>query len=244
MAEAVDGPSWSDIAGWYDELIVGGSGPHDTAVRCLLELVPTPSPDDRLLDVGCGQGLATRALLDLGFEAVIGTDASSAMLDLARSHSSGGGPDYVLDDAQQLGSFEDCSFRGVTCQLALMDLPDLASTLRAIRRVLEPGGWFVFVIGHPCFLAPDAQPTLVGDRFGVTITGYFEERFWRSSNPNGVRRAGNHHRLLSTYLNALCEAGLALEAVREPMASELLGNQDPLYREVPMFFAARCRSIA
>ncbi|MGH9235099.1 MAG: hypothetical protein ACRD0R_17375 [Acidimicrobiales bacterium] len=25
--------------------------------------------------------------------------------------------------------------------------------------MLRPGGWFVFVIGHPCFLAPDAAPT-------------------------------------------------------------------------------------
>jgi hypothetical protein len=75
----------------------------------------------------------------------------------------------------------------------------------------------------------------------VQVTGYFEERFWRSSNPNGVRRAGNHHRTLSTYLNSLVRSGFMLELVEEPMASPLLAQQQPLYEEVPIFFAARAR---
>jgi hypothetical protein len=121
-----------------------------------------------------------------------------------------------------------------------MDIPDLGATMRAVRRVLAPQGWFVFVIGHPCFLVPDASAVAVSDgRQAVCVTGYFEERFWRSSNPNGVRRAGNHHRTLSTYLNALVAAGFHLDAVEEPVASRRLAEQQPLYTEVPIFFAAR-----
>ena len=90
--------------------------------------------------------------------------------------------------------------------------PDLDATLRAAHRVTRPGGWFVFVIGHPCFLAPDAvRVTTALGRPAVQVTGYFAERFWRSTNPQGVRRAGNHHRTLATYLNALSGAGLVLE---------------------------------
>jgi SAM-dependent methyltransferase len=243
MAEITTGPSWTDIADWYDELIGQGSGPHDTAVRCLLALVPDPAAADRVLDVGCGQGLATRALVGHGFPSVIGADASERMLEWAREHWTDDVLRYVLDDAQQLGSFADRSFTGVTCQLALMDIPDLESTLAAVSRVLEPGGWFAFVIGHPCFLAPDAQRTVAGDRVAAVVFGYFDERFWRSSNPHahGVRRAGNHHRMLSTYLNALHAAGLILEECQEPRASALLAEQNPLYGEVPIFFAARYR---
>jgi hypothetical protein len=73
----------------------------------------------------------------------------------------------------------------------------------------------------------------------VTVTGYFDERFWRSTNPHGVRRVGNHHRQLGTYLNAAVAAGFALEAVAEPPARPLLAAQNPLYAEVPIFFAAR-----
>jgi hypothetical protein len=57
-----------------------------------------------------------------------------------------------------------------------------------------------------------------------------------------VRRAGNHHRTLSTYLNALVRSQFMLEVVEEPVASPLLARQQPLYEEVPIFFAARTRA--
>jgi len=243
--EVEKGPSWSDIAGWYDELVERGSGPHDTALRCLLDLVPPGGlVGANVLDLACGTGLATRALAAGGAARVVGVDSSSSMIELARGH---GPPDgrlaYVVDDAQELASLDDGSFDGATCQLGLMDIPDIERTLAAVHRVLRPGGWFAFVIGHPCVLVPDARPTTValgdGDRPAVTITGYFHERFWRSANPQGVRRAGNHHRTLTTYLNAAIAAGFTIAAVAEPPASALLAGQNPLYTEVPIFFAAR-----
>ena len=63
---------------------------------------------------------------------------------------------YLVDDAQSLASLGDESFDLVVCQLALMDIPDLEAVLAAVARVLKEGGSFVFVIGHPCFLAPEA----------------------------------------------------------------------------------------
>jgi SAM-dependent methyltransferase len=236
------GPTWSDIAAWYDDLLNEGSGPHETAVDCLLGLLPVLD-SAVVLDVACGQGLATRALAQAGAEGVVGVDASEAMIDIARRHGSPRGEvSYVVDDAQRLATFEAATFDGATCQLGLMDIADLDATLQAIHRVLKPAGWFVFVIGHPCFLAPNATVVQTPDgRPGVTVTGYFGERFWRSSNPNGVRRAGNHHRTVSRYLNALVGSGFAVESVTEPTASPLLAAQQPLYQEVPIFFAARVR---
>jgi SAM-dependent methyltransferase len=237
------GPSWSDIAAWYDELVAGGSGPHETAVCSLLSLVPELT-GQIVLDLACGQGLATRALAEAGAQQVVGIDASSEMISIAREHGAPAGSDvaYLVDDAQELATVGTATFDGASCQLGLMDIPDLDSTLAALRRVLKPQGWFVFVIGHPCFLVPDATSATRSDgRPAVTVSGYFEERFWRSSNPHGVRRAGNHHRTLATYLNSLVRAGFGIEAVEEPEATPLLAQQQPLYREVPIFFAARVR---
>ncbi len=78
MSAAGTGPTWSYIAAWYDDLLAAGSGPHETAVACLLGLVPALD-GAVVLDVACGQGLVTRALAEAGATRVIGVDSSEAM---------------------------------------------------------------------------------------------------------------------------------------------------------------------
>lgn len=90
---------------------------------------------------------------------------------------------------------------------------------------------------------PDAQAVESAGHRAVAVTGYFDERFWRSTCPNAVRRAGSYHRTLSTYLNALVSAGFTLEAADEPIADGRLARERPLYEHVPMFFAARVRRV-
>jgi len=239
------GEVWSEIASWYDALLEAGSGPHETALAALLALVPEKLRGS-VVDVGCGQGLATRALAERGADRVVGIDASEGMLRIARERTAVDLPiSYHLDDAEHLHTCEDASLDGATCQLALMDIADLPAVLRSIRRVLKPGGWFAAVIGHPCFLAPHAETRLTTDGLeGQLIARYFEEEFWRSRNPEGIRgKAGNYHRPLSTYLNALIQADLQLEEVLEPRASALLSEQQSVYRNVPIFLAFRACAI-
>ena len=40
-------------------------------------------------------------------------------------------------------------FDGCTCDLALMDIDDLAGALASIATVLRPGGWFVASVARP-----------------------------------------------------------------------------------------------
>jgi len=243
-AEEVEeaGPTWAEIAAWYDQMISRGSGPHEVAVACLLGLLPAVA-GARVLEIACGQGLATRAVLHAGAASVVGVDSSREMIDIAASRREPMAPiSYVVDDAQRLSTCADESFDAATCQLALMDIPDLTATLRSVHRVLRPGGWFVFVIGHPCFLAPEATTQLgAGSRPARLVNGYLDERFWRSSNPHGVRSAGHYHRPLARYLNSLTAIGFRLEAVDEPRASALLAAEQPVYSEVSIFFGARVR---
>jgi len=175
-------PTWSSIANWYDELLVAGSGPHETAILSLAELLPDIDGLD-LIDVACGQGIAARLLAQLG-ATVTGVDSSDAMIDNARRHGTPEGTpiSYSVDDAQKLSTFDANSFDAATCQLALMDIPDLDAALTAIARVVRPAGTLTFVIGHPVFLAPDtARVTNASGNPAIEISGYFEERFWRSS---------------------------------------------------------------
>jgi hypothetical protein len=111
----------------------------------------------------------------------------------------------------------------VVANLSLNNVDDLDAVLGSVRRVLRPGGWLVVTIPHPCFETPDASSGTGPDgRPAQLVSGYVTERFWRSADPQGVRRAGNWHRTMATYLNALVEGGFLIERLLEPELSPVL----------------------
>jgi len=102
------------------------------------------TPGSRVLDLGCGAGRTTLALADRGFS-VVGVDASRSMIDSARrAHPDG---EYLVGDAANL-PFRDADFENVLFSYnGLDELRPRArryDALREIRRVLAPGGRFVF----------------------------------------------------------------------------------------------------
>lgn len=240
--------AYDEIAGWYDEAI--RTGPlalfHEWVIPIVLDLAGEVK-DRRVCDLACGQGIVARRLVGLGAE-VVGVDVSAGMLDLARGYERDAprGVTYIRGDAQTLDAIADRTFDGVVCNLAFMDIPDLEATLRAVARVLRPGGWFVFSITHPCFPTPSLGWTHRGDEgLPQEIPDYFAEGFWRRANPEGVRgKVGSHHRTLSTYVNALARTGLTVKRFAEPQATASLVDRVPGYGEVPPFLVAKCEKPA
>ena len=97
---------------------------------------------ERLLDVGCGLGEATRALaIDLGRTGeVVGVDASTAMLAAARSRWDGVcRARFVLGDAQAL-DLPSGSFDAARSERVLQWLPDPRAAVAELARALRPGG--------------------------------------------------------------------------------------------------------
>ena len=78
-----------------------------------------------------------------------------------------------------------------------------------------------------------------------TVSAYWAEGFWRSDARTGPPgRVGAYHRTLSTYVNALTDAGLNLERVTEPHATESVAARRPVWVEVPAVLVARCTKTA
>ena len=101
-------------------------------------------PVARLLEVAAGTGVVTRALAALpGIGSIVATDLNPAMLDQAKAVGTRRPVEWRQADAMQL-PFPDASFDAVVCQFGVMFFPDRAKAYAEVRRVLKPGGLFLF----------------------------------------------------------------------------------------------------
>lgn len=98
----------------------------------------------RVLDLGCGGGFMSEALATRG-ASVIGVDPSPGAIAIARRHAADNGLaiDYALGAGESL-PVDDHSVDIVVCVDVLEHVEDLDRVIAEIRRVLKPGGLFLF----------------------------------------------------------------------------------------------------
>ena len=92
----------------------------------------------KILDLGCGTGIATRQMAKFGH--VIGADPDAAMLRVAKRHSRIQDENYVRATARRL-PWSNASFDAVTAFSAFHWFTDPKS-IAEIKRVLKPGSIF------------------------------------------------------------------------------------------------------
>lgn len=169
-------------------------------------------PDGLAIEIGCGEGRAGRQLMANGYD-VVAVERSAA---LARAAASGDPPVAVArGDAASL-PFRTGSAALVVASMVLQDVDDLAGTVREISRVLRPGGHLCFAIVHPFGSAQDDEPRRSGGTATVTAPYLAERRYVDRIERDGFAMTFvSVHRPLSTYVKALSDNGLAIDALRE-----------------------------
>ncbi|MEV6109211.1 class I SAM-dependent methyltransferase [Streptomyces sp. NPDC051940] len=193
-------------ADWYEDYIAAADF-YAEQVHPLLEGLLGPG-EGACLDVCCGTGARAPVLAALGWTPV-GVDLSRGQL----RHAARRLP-VAVADAVAL-PVADASVPAAVCVLASTDVRDYAAVTAEIARVLRPGGRFVHVGVHPCFVGAFAdwseRPTVVIDE------RYADRGHTRDAwNPEGVRaRVGAWHVPMAELLNGVTGAGLRLARVAE-----------------------------
>jgi len=99
-----------------------------------------PQPGERILDLGCGDGVLSEKIAAAG-AAVIAVDAAPDLIAAARAR----GLDARLADGQNLAFTAE--FDAVFSNAALHWMRDADAVIAGIRRALKPGGRFVAEMG-------------------------------------------------------------------------------------------------
>lgn len=105
----------------------------------VLELL-APKSGERILDLGCGDGVLTKKLVDLGCD-VVAIDSSAAQVEAARKL----GLDARLMSGESLPFHEE--FDAVFSNAVLHWIKDADPMIAAVYRSLRPGGRFIAECG-------------------------------------------------------------------------------------------------
>ena len=103
-------------------------------------------PQGRALDLCCGTGASTVALLDEYPDAdVTAADASAGMLDVARRRLPGGRVRLLRADAMDPRAYGiEGPFDGILMAYGIRNMPDPDACLAGLRELLRPGGRVCF----------------------------------------------------------------------------------------------------
>ena len=208
-----------DVEGAYSQWAARYDGPNpaiEAEAPLMREIVSALAPGVAL-DAACGTGRHAAMLAELGWS-VIGVDATTAMLDVARAKVPA--VDFRPGVLESL-PLDDESVDLVTCALALTHVDDLVPVYAEFARVLRPGGRVVTSDLH-------TLTTMTGLMAGFPI-----DDSGRSPIEAGFHFTPNLTHHTGDYVNAILGAGLEIVGCREPRFTEESLPMQPTFATLP-----------
>jgi SAM-dependent methyltransferase len=184
----------------------------------LVNRVAARSPG-RVLEIAAGTGVVTRKLASALPESVsiVATDLSQPMLDLASEVGTERPVEWRQADAMHL-PFEDSGFDAVVCQFGVMFFPDKSKAFSEARRVLRPGGVFLF----------NVWDRIEENEFADSVTQALESLFPRDP-PRFLARAPHGYSDRATIEQDLKHGGF----LESPHISTLAARSQAKSQQIP-----------
>ncbi len=163
----------------------------------------------RVLEVAAGTGVVTRSLASVLPEhvAIVATDLNQSMLDHASALGTSRPVEWRQADGLQL-PFPDRTFDAVVCQFGVMFFPEKSRAYSETRRVLRPGGLFLF----------NVWDRIEENEFADSVTTALESMF-PSDPPRFLARTPHGYYDRSTIEQDLANGGFMASARIDTVAA-------------------------
>lgn len=113
-------------------------------LRLKFILKHTSLDSKKIIDIGCGGGILTEALVTNGNDKVCGLDASNEAITIAKKHAehSNLAIRYINSTIEDFVATENKQFDVVSCMEMLEHVPDPESIIASIAKLTKKGGYF------------------------------------------------------------------------------------------------------
>jgi len=198
---------------WSSGYQSGGFQKRLVILRALLGAMVVK--DSNWLDAGCGTGLLTRELNEMGAIA-IGIDASPEMIGKAESESVEAHQSIIFREVASVESIDMPSdeFDGILCSSVIEYVDCPSAVFSEFSRILKPGGKLLISVPNKRSLIRNLQKSckLIVSWLGGNIFSYLDY--------------SKHEFTLSKIKRSLSKAGFTTETVEafDPLLPQLISN--------------------
>lgn len=214
--------AWNKLGDEWFDLAQKGESRNCFIMPYMLKFLGDVDGKD-ILDLGCGEGGYSRALVKKG-ASLTSVDCSEKAIQYAQDLADKENLTirHYVRNSNDLYEISDNSFDIVLCSMMLMDCEDFEGTIREVVRVLKPDGQLFASVLHPCF---DGNHEMGIGRLGngternVVVMNYFEPREWEAPLFGGTIPVIWRHRTIEDYVKVFIKCGLTIVDINEPRAT-------------------------
>ncbi len=201
----------------------------------------------RVLDLGCGMGDDCMEYIWRGAKEVVGADISEKMLNAAKEKNSDPNITYIRMPMEDLNELVG-EFDLVVSSLAIHYVEDYKGVLKEVNRLLKKGGEFIFSQEHPVNSCYGGGERWTKDENGTKIYCNLANYGIEGERESTwfVDNVKKYHRMFSTVINDLIDAGFVIEKLTEPLPTEELIKKYPDYYDLyhrPDFLLVKAKKI-
>ncbi len=221
-----------------------GDAPNERIEKPIINELIGDIKDKQVLDLGCGDGLYGKELLENGATSYRGIDGSKNMYQLAQKNLRDINAEVIHQDIENL-QLEKNKYDLVISRLVLHYIENPVPLLQQIQSSLTPNGRFVLSIEHPIITSCYDAYHKNSNRGSWIVDNYFSdgERINNWINKEVIK----YHKTIEQYWSLFQQANFKISSIREskPIETNFEDGYDYKRRKrIPLFMMFRLEKVS